>query len=69
MLKIDELREIIKMVDQSSLQRFELEQESAKLVMVKNESALSKREPVLIESCITADNKKPVMPEGKEEVS
>ncbi|HEY3423464.1 MAG TPA: acetyl-CoA carboxylase biotin carboxyl carrier protein [Negativicutes bacterium] len=37
MFNIAEIREIIKMIDQSSLQRFELEQEGIKLVIVKND--------------------------------
>lgn len=35
MFNIDEIRELIRMVEQSSIQRFELEQEATKLVIVK----------------------------------
>jgi acetyl-CoA carboxylase biotin carboxyl carrier protein len=37
MFNIAEIQEIIKMIDQSSVQRFELEQEGVKLVIVKND--------------------------------
>lgn len=37
MLTIDDIKEIIQMVDQSSIQRFEIEQEATKLVIVKTD--------------------------------
>lgn len=37
MLNIDEVKEIIKMVDQSSIQRFEIEYEATKMIIVKND--------------------------------
>lgn len=39
MLKIDEIEQLIKMIDQSSIQRFELEQESSRLIIVKNDTS------------------------------
>lgn len=37
MLSIDEIRELIKMVDQSSIQRFEIEDKTTKIVIVKSD--------------------------------
>ncbi len=41
MLNSNEIKEIIQLVDQSSIQRFELEQESTKIVIVKTETKSS----------------------------
>lgn len=46
MFTIDEIKEIIKMVDQSSIQRFEIEQEATKVVIVKTDA-----KPVNGDSC------------------
>jgi acetyl-CoA carboxylase biotin carboxyl carrier protein len=45
MFTIDEIREIIKMIDQSSIQRFECEQETTKLVIVKNDAGRAGQTP------------------------
>ena len=36
MFTINEIRELIKMIDQSSLQRFEFEHDKTKLILIKN---------------------------------
>ncbi len=69
MFNIDEIRELIKMVDQSSLQRFELEQESTKLVMVKNELPLPKQELSPTEPCTKGNIRRPVVFESKEKAA
>jgi len=43
MLKIQEIKEILEMVNQSSVQRFELECEATKLVIVKSEPGSAKQ--------------------------
>lgn len=54
MLNSDEIKEFIKIFDQSSLQRLELEQESTKLVLVKGENSAvtSPTSPILQESAV-----------------
>ena len=48
MLSIDEIRELIKMVDQSSIQRFEIEDKTTKIVIVKPDV-----KPVMVESPVS----------------
>ncbi len=62
MFTIDEIKQIILMVDQSSIQRLEIEQEAAKLILVKSDG-----KPVNGGSCApaavtltTVDNSEPV---------
>jgi acetyl-CoA carboxylase biotin carboxyl carrier protein len=62
MFTIDEIREIINMVDQSSLQRFELEQNSIKLVIVKNDLQPSKQGIAVSETCTAEGSKVSVVP-------
>jgi acetyl-CoA carboxylase biotin carboxyl carrier protein len=54
MLNSDEIKEFIKIFDQSSLQRLELEQESTKLVLVKGENpaVTSSTSSILQESAV-----------------
>lgn len=54
MFSIEEIGEIIKLVEQSSLQRFELEQKAVKLVLVKSKIFSLKSESGLAESCANA---------------
>jgi acetyl-CoA carboxylase biotin carboxyl carrier protein len=49
MFTVDEIKEIIQMVDQSSIERFEIEQEATKLVIVKSDA-----KPVREASCAPA---------------
>ncbi|KOO43965.1 acetyl-CoA carboxylase biotin carboxyl carrier protein [Priestia koreensis] len=50
MLKIQEIREIIKLVDQSSIEEFTYEHEGSKIKMKKKDAILSKQAPVVVAS-------------------
>lgn len=53
MFKIHEIREIIKLVDQSSIQEFELELEGAKVAIKKNGGAVDMVVPQIVAPVVT----------------
>ncbi|MEW9671875.1 acetyl-CoA carboxylase biotin carboxyl carrier protein [Ammoniphilus sp. 3BR4] len=61
MLKIHEIREIIKMVNESSIQQFEFEQEATKIIIVKND-VRSASNPIHREEAVGNDTKLDPLP-------
>ncbi|MEH7383117.1 acetyl-CoA carboxylase biotin carboxyl carrier protein [Bacillus sp. JJ1533] len=61
MLKIQELRELIKLVDQSNIDEFTFESEGSKIKMKKNKEAVV---PTVIESKVQAQPVAPVVTEA-----
>jgi len=62
MFKLSEIKELIKLVDQSSLQEVEIESEGARLMIRKPKP--SKAEPVIVASAPMQHTYAPVMPQA-----
>ncbi len=68
MFNIAEIQEIIKMIDQSSVQRFELEQEGVKLVIVKNDLLSTTHGAAVTETNTEKCSKVPAAPAAKRDI-